>query len=160
MPIKVSLTHGRSQRWGAGQLFSGQNIQETSTRNSTSFGQTLYARKKEQPSAFVLREQKARARTETRARANSMFKPKSAAYVTTGVKNTARPVIQYLAAGQSWCGYSRQQKAILEHPSNRGKTQVQYMDCSKGEDCNIIKYGRHNVESLNEHVQADQQQQQ
>ena len=173
MPIKVSLTNGRGSRWTASQIFQSENIMQSTSRHaSTSYGQTLYvgAGNRTRPSARQMG-------TKTRGKAKTSYTGRP----TVPVPKT--PAIQYHAAGQSWCGHSRKQRDILEHPSNQGRTQVKYMDCSKdgpntqhpvcnlqargfpylarcdGSNCNIVKYGRHTVDDLNKHVATDMQQQ-
>lgn len=165
MPVKVSLTNGRSSRWSANQVFQTENIAQSASRqNATSFGQPLYVgdKAKRCPSTSRL------AASSTRQKTRALLSAQPSA-------------VQYLSAGQSWCGFSRQQKAILTHPANQGKTQVQYTDCSKDGDntqhpvcnieprprgfpylarctggkCNIVQYGRHSIEKLNEHVAND-----
>lgn len=178
MPVKVSLTHGRSSRWSANQVFQAKNMFQSAPRhNSTSFGQTLYVggSAKRHPSTSKMG-------SAARPKANYMLGKVSATKATDSAK--PKSSVQYLSAGQSWCGFSRQQKSILTDPENQGKTQVQYTDCSKdggnvdhpvcnieprprgfpylakcsGGKCGIVQYGRHSVEKLNEHVANDQKQ--
>ena len=173
MPLRVSISNGHSSRWNMDQVFKSSNLLESVNRkNSAPSRQTLFvgSAKKALLSTSQLGSKTARAKT-------SYTGAKSAS--TSGSKSS----VQYYSAGQSWCGFSRQQKAILEHPSNQGKTSVRYVDCSnngpntkhpvcnitprpsgfpylarcENNSCSVLKPGRRSIEDLNNQVAADQQ---